>query len=326
MFKAVFVNSDGWNKVKLTDELSNTAAEIIPGWGASLHVFSVKTATGMPLNLVEHYTGGDDIAENLTAKGFRGSKLSPFVCRLKNSNYNFDGKQYTITKFRLGNHALHGLLYDQPFEVLDIGEAEEKAWVTMQHAYRGEQAGFPFHYDCKVTYILSKDNHLAIHTEVMNRSGAAMPIQDGWHPYFSLGAKIDDLQLQFKPAGILEFDAALIPTGKLLQYDAFNDLKPIGTTVFDNCFLLHGEDSQPVCILRSEALQLQLEIFGMPYYPYLQLYTPPGRNSIAIENLSGAPDAFNNGIGAIIIEDNETCCFDTVYAVKVNGGFNWINL
>jgi galactose mutarotase-like enzyme len=41
-------------------------------------------------------------------------------------------------------------------------------------------------------------------------------------------------------------------------------------------------------------------------YPILQIYIPPHRNSIAIENLSGAPDNFNNKMG-LVIPGEERC-------------------
>jgi aldose 1-epimerase len=48
-------------------------------------------------------------------------------------------------------------------------------------------------------------------------------------------------------------------------------------------------------------------------YPYLQLYTPPDRKSIAIENLSGAPDCFNNKMGLQTLQPQENILFETTY-------------
>ena len=54
------------------------------------------------------------------------------------------------------------------------------------------------------------------------------------------------------------------------------------------------------------------------HYPYLQIYTPPHRKSIAIENLTSAPDSFNNGIGLLVIEPNHTLEFSTTYILVAN--------
>ena len=52
-------------------------------------------------------------------------------------------------------------------------------------------------------------------------------------------------------------------------------------------------------------------------YPYLQLYTPDDRKSIAIENLSGAPNAFNNKIGLHIVKPQDKIVFETGYQIAV---------
>ena len=50
-------------------------------------------------------------------------------------------------------------------------------------------------------------------------------------------------------------------------------------------------------------------------YPILQIYIPPHRTSIAIENLSGAPDNFNNGMGLLLLQPGEEKTFSTCYSV-----------
>jgi aldose 1-epimerase len=59
-----------------------------------------------------------------------------------------------------------------------------------------------------------------------------------------------------------------------------------------------------------------VEIRPESSYPYLQLYTPPHRESIAIENLSAAPDAFNNGMGLINLEPGASATFKTAYTIS----------
>jgi aldose 1-epimerase len=50
-------------------------------------------------------------------------------------------------------------------------------------------------------------------------------------------------------------------------------------------------------------------------YPILQIYTPLSRKSIAIENLTGAPDNFNNGIGLLFLDPKKEYSFTTSYTV-----------
>ena len=113
---------------------------------------------------------------------------------------------------------------------------------------------------------------------------------------------------------IVEFES-LIPTAREKEYDAFNSLKKIGDTAFDNCFTLNLETCQPMCVLRNITEKIQVEIYPSESYPYLQIYTPDHRKSVAIENLSGAPDAFNNGMGVQTLEPGQSSVYEVVYKI-----------
>jgi aldose 1-epimerase len=75
-------------------------------------------------------------------------------------------------------------------------------------------------------------------------------------------------------------------------------------------------DGQPACTLTNEKQNIRLAIFANTNYPYLQVYTPPHRNSIAIENLSAAPDVFNNNMGLILLEAGESIGFSCAYEIN----------
>ncbi len=317
---AINQNSEnGFEKLVLKDKLSKTYVEIIPACGAILHAFTVFH-NGIYINTIDHYETKADFSENVTSKGFKSCKLSPFACRINNASYHFGEKDYTIKKFLLNGSALHGLLYDAPFIILEQFADDLSAGVTLKYTYTGTDEGYPFYYDCLVEYQLKKDNELTIVTEIINKDKGLIPIQDGWHPYFSFGGKIDDLQLEFQSKEILVFDDALLPTGETKPYAAFDSIKKIGENFFDNCFTLNFADPmaigcQPLCVLRDPSKKLQIEIRPDKHYPYLQIYTPPHRNSIAIENLSAAPDAFNNKLGLITLQPGESTIFTTTYKI-----------
>lgn len=314
MFSIIAKKENGFDKIILKDEHAGTYAEIIPSCGAILHAFTI-TADGKKFNVIDSYDSANDFKDNVTSKGFLGTKLSPFVCRINNGKYHFAGKDYQIQKYYDRNNALHGLLYDQSFIVNDRQANEGRAAVSMKHEYRASDAGYPFKYDCIVTYQLEKDNKLNVITEVINKDEVEIPVQDGWHPYFKLDTKIDDLQLQFRSYEMVEFNDELIPTGNLIPYKKFDKLKKIGNTLFDNCFTLNFSEGQPICLLQNTEKNIQLEIHTDESYPYLQIYTPSHRNSIAIENISGTPDAFNNGMGFKTLSPGESQSFKTSYKI-----------
>jgi len=314
MFATEVNNENGFDKIVLRDTLSKTFVDIIPSCGAILHSFTVLHNDTL-VNVIDHYDSLEDFTGNVTSKGFKSCKLSPFACRINNATYRFGEKQYTIEKFLLNNSALHGLLYDAQFIIVDQYADEASAGIALKYSYPGNESGYPFHYDCVVAYHLKKDNMLTIVTEIINKEKGLIPIQDGWHPYFTLGGSIDDLQLAFQSKEILVFNDALIPTGELLPYNEFETLKKINHASIDNCFTVNFAEPQPLCVLRNPETKLQIEICPDKHYPYLQIYTPPHRKSIAIENLSAAPDAFNNKMGLIILQPGENIIFTTTYKI-----------
>jgi aldose 1-epimerase len=316
MFSINNKNEDGFNKIFLKDESSSTYAAIVPSCGAILHAFAV-IKNGKQLNVIATYDSEKDFKKHVTSKGFLGTKLSPFVCRINKGKYNFQGKEYTIEKYYDKKNALHGMLYDESFSVIEEHANEDAAKVSMKYEYRGNDKGYPFNYDCIISYQLGKDNELTVNTEIINKTDTVIPIQDGWHPYFTLDAKIDDLYLQFQSTEMVEFDKHLIPTGNLIPYKEFYKPKKIGDTFLDNCFTLNFSEGQPICLLQNLKKNIQVEIHTDESYPYLQFYTPPHRKSIAIENISSAPDAFNNELGFKKLSPGESTTFKTCYKITL---------
>ena len=140
-------------------------------------------------------------------------------------------------------------------------------------------------------------------------------MQDGWHPYFTLGDSINELQLEFQVKNMVEFNDELVPTKRVLDFTKFSTIEKIGDTFLDNCFTLDLQECQPLCVLRNADKNIEVQLFPDETYPYLQIYTPPHRKSIAIENLSGTPDAFNNGMGVITLEPGQSALYKTSYKI-----------
>jgi len=300
----------------LTDNETGTEVSFIPSIGAQLHSFILMTSKGA-VNIIDHYESLDDLKNN-NIRSNKSSKLSPFVCRIQNGKYHFDGSEFEfMNKFPDGS-AIHGLLFDKPFEVTDEIATQTFASVTMQYHYKKDDKGYPFDYTCFVKYQLKKDNLLLVETAVLNNGTQSIPMADGWHPYFTLGGKTDDWELYFNAERLLEFSDKLIPTGQLLPNNKFSKPEKIADTFLDNCFVLNELNGKPSCTLRNPVNGLQLLFFPEKHYPYLQIYTPPHRDSIAIENLSGAPDCFNNGMGLTLLQPGHSQTFALGYQVLVS--------
>ena len=317
MFAIDTSKDKGLDIVVLKDLSSKTYVEVVPSCGGILHSFNVLH-NGTYLNVIDSYDSKLDFEKNVTAKGFKSCKLSPFACRINNARYKFGEEEYIVEKFLLGKNALHGLLYDADFWVTYLYADEDHAGLAIEYKYRGTDKGYPFYYDCLVTYHLKKNNELIVSTDIISREEESLiPVQDGWHPYFCFGGKVDDLLLEFQSKEKIIFNEAMIPTGKIERYEEYGSLKKIGDVSFDDCFTVNFAECQPLCVLRDPMQKIQVEIRPDKHYPFLQVYTPDHRRSIAIENLSAAPDCFNNGIGLIILPPQGNMVFNTSYTVTL---------
>jgi aldose 1-epimerase len=306
----------GLDLINIEDKSNGTVISLLPGFGAILHGFSVLTPDGSIFNVIDNYSDLAELKRDL-ARSFKGPKLSPFPCRIRDGVYHFDGKTYHFSRLFGDGTAIHGLIYDKPFAVLGETTDNHSGTVALEHSYKKDDPGYPFDYDCQVKYILHPESVLEVVTSVTNLGQTVIPIADGWHPYFRLGGKIDDWQLQFHSGAILEFDLQLIPTGKLLQYNMFETPRPIGDTFLDNCFSLKPDLVSAACEIRNLKSGLTISFFPDASYPYLQIYTPPGRTSIAVENLSGAPDCFSNSMGLTLLPPGHSQIFTVRYKVGV---------
>jgi aldose 1-epimerase len=310
----ISINDSGSSPVITLRQTDTGSSAEVYAFGALLNKFEIGTSEG-PVNVIEGYASLQDAHDNITP-AFKSAKLSPFVCRIKKSKYHFGEAVHKLTKYVVSESALHGLVFDQVFSVIETTAGDEFAKVVLQYVYNNPNEGFPFTYRCQVEYCLKKDNTLCLTTVVTNIDDQLLPVADGWHPYFTFGGPIDECQLEFQSLEMLEFSPDLLPTGKLIPYQEYGSIRDIGSQWFDNCFTANMQECQPLAVFRHPKKKLQVEIHPGKNYTYLQIFTPPHRQSIAIENLSAAPDALNNAMGLHVLEPQESITFSTKYIIK----------
>ncbi len=314
MLFEVSINDDRLHPVVTLKHVdSGTFAEVY-SFGAILNKFS-KKHNGQHFNVIEGYDSIELARANIKP-AFKSAKLSPFACRIKNAKYTFGEADHKLTKYVVAESALHGLIFDQVFSIIETEAVDDYAKLVLQYVYDNPNEGYPFLYRCEVEYKLKADSTLCIKTTITNIDDQLIPITDGWHPYFTLGDKIDNCQLEFQSNEKLEFNADLLPTGKLFPFQEYGSLTKLGDAFLDNCFTANFAECQPMAVFRNPIKKIQVEIHPAKSYPYLQFFTPPHRNSIAIENLSAPPDAFNNAMGLQVLEPKETAIFSTRFVIK----------
>lgn len=310
-FIATIYNEGEHKIVVLEDKEAECKVEVF-AFGALLNSFYVKSKTGKSINIIDGFSSVNDAQRNIT-NGFKSAKLNPFVCRMKNGEFAFEEKRYKVEKFYLKDEAIHGLIYDAVYDIADITFNENEASANLKYSYKKDDAGFPFDFDITIMYHLAAGYTLSI-TTLIQPGNNAMPLSDGWHPYFTFRNTVDDAEFIINSNKMMEFDPSLLPTGKLNDEVRFQQPEKIGTIQLDNCFLLNN-NNEPSCILKDEEAGLQLEVRAGAAYPYLQLYIPPHRTAIAIENLSSPPDAFNNKMHLITAQPFSEQVFTTTYIV-----------
>ena len=264
-----------------------------------------------PINFID----GNDFTlgwNQFEMNGFKSGKMNPYSCRLNKGKYQFESKSYQIEKFYLGNHALHGIIYDVLYTIVSTAVKENEAHVTLSYQYNALDKGFPFNYSIQIQWIISNTNTLKSITTITNNGLENFPMMDGWHPYFKLSENINKYRIQFNNQGKIVYDSELLPTGEITQDLHFENGAVLNNMHLDNCYLLK-ENSNIIV----EDSQFKLTIHPGKEYPYLQIYTPENRNSIAIENLSGVPDCFNNKMGLHIMKPHSEYVLETSYTIEV---------
>lgn len=308
---------NGFSLIRLKDHQTETYVTIMPGAGGLIHEFVIRVNDSM-VNIIDNYKDEAELNEFLSLS-YKSCKLSPFACRIAEGEWSFEGREYAFkNKFKDGS-AIHGLLYNKNFNVSDEFSDDSMASVTLRYHYKKEDEGYPFDYICETRYLLQPGNILQLETTITNLDDSTIPVMDGWHPYFNLGGKIDDYILQFGSAAILEFDDRLVPTGKVLEEPSFQVPHRLGDREIDNCYVLDSEPGLPCCAIYNPVNKLTVSFFASDAYPYLQVFTPKHRDSIAIENLSGAPDSFNNGLGLVLLAPRRSKTFNTWYRAEISG-------
>ena len=297
--------------LQLADLSSGIQAQILPIAGAMLHKFSIP-CDNRRIQIMNSYKNLADFQKNHPST-YKSAKLSPFVCRILDGKYTFENNAYEFLKKFPDGNAIHGVVSDKPFKIVDKSEQPDQASVTLEYLYNQDDAGFPFNYTIHVKYTLKTSGRLSLETTVKNTSSGPIPMADGWHPYFSLEGLVDNWTLSFRSKKNVAFNERLIPTGDFIDSDGFYSPKLIGDEFFDHCFYLEPADDLASVVLENPKTGLRLSFFPDENYRYLQIYTPPDRKSIAIENLSAAPDSFNNSMGLIVLSPGDSQSFTVVY-------------
>lgn len=229
---------------------------------------------------------------------FASSILFPFANRIKDGLYTFNGEQHQFEINEEGNNnALHGLVFNKSFSIKEQATGADFASITLEYNETSTSVGFPFTYNFQVQYIF-KAHSLSLHISVTNTDTSPFPFTLGWHPYF-LSDNLHDSNLNFNSTKKLIIGDRCIVTG--VEDISPEDVFTIENKQLDDCWILNTNKVQ------FNTPKYQLLITASPAENnFLQLYTPPKLNTIAIEPTTGVSDSFNNNIGLQTLQPKET--------------------
>lgn len=289
-----------FERLSLYHAQSGNGFSIVPGFGACLLDL---TLGGQPV--LDVYTTPDLLLENYWGKN---TLLFPFPNRLKNGQYEWQGRQYQfpINDQATGN-ALHGFGMDKPMRVEELLAEEQSAQIICMYSSRGEHPAYLFPFTFAISFLIEEPNCFSGEITFQNDGEQPIPVGFGWHPYFKIAAQIEIVSLQLPGGEKIEIDESMIPTGVRHPSTAFHHLEKIGNAVLDNCFALPANEGKAEVLIESKhgALHYWQET-GVGKFNFLQIFTPPHRQSIAIEPMTCNINAFNNKEGLITLEPGQT--------------------
>lgn len=288
-------------------------ADVLPALGGILNAFTVNTNKGL-CSVIDGFENDKDFFSS-NSHSFKSNVLFPFPNRIEEGHYFFEGKEFQLdVNFPQENNSIHGLVYNKPFKVNETSITPDSCQITMSYDSSGE-IGYPFPFCLSITYRLLQ-GELQCATVITNTGTTRMPYGFGWHHYFKTGNMIDVNSLSFSSTAMLEVNSQMIPNGGSIEYKEYASIKTLGNTQFDNCFRLE-EGAETAVVLKDEPSRLSIILkFNSVDFPYLQVYTPPARKTIALEPMTCAPNAFNNKLGLQVLEAGEVKSLDFTISVS----------
>lgn len=280
------INTNFSDTIELENANKSSFAKIHLSLGASLQELTLNKQT-----IIESLS---PLSYNNT---YASSILFPFANRIKDGIYMFDGNQYQFDINEIGNNnALHGLVFNKTFKLKEQNATDTFASVTLIYVEKNESNGFPFTYTIQLKYTLTETG-LELKVLATNTDTKPFPFTLGWHPYFS-SSDLFNSTLNFDSDTQLIFDEKCITTGtKNIENKSAFEIKD---KKLDDCFILNTNEIQ------FKTPNYTLQIKSSSKENFLQIYTPPKANVIAIEPTTGVSDSFNNNMGLQILEPDES--------------------
>lgn len=168
--------------------------------------------------LVDVVLGYDDLPSYEHDCFYVGAAIGRYANRIRGGTFVLDGTTYQLSR-NAGPHHLHGgvrglgkvVWRARPFE------GSDRIGVTLEHASRHGEEGYPGNLDVEIRYALSPSNVFSVEYRAI--SDRPTPVNLTQHSYFNLsGEGSGDVlghELLIDADSFVEIDGSLLPTGAL---------------------------------------------------------------------------------------------------------------
>ena len=241
---------------------------------------------------------------------YAGKILAPWPNRIRDGKYSFNKKNYQLPINEVSkNNSLHGLVTSSLFEITFQNQSK----VVLEYLLDQPDI-YPGKLLLQVTYqIIESGIEILVLSENVGETPA--PYGVSIHTYLVAGAgvKNNELSLQIPADQFLEVDSERLLPIKLqpvtgTNFDFINS-KKISELFIDHAFKYSSDYPRSVSLLNSEGLGA--EVIFDDQSNWIQIHTADrelqsdSRMAVAIEPMTCPPDAFNSGIGLIVLEPGE---------------------
>jgi len=249
----------------------------------------------------------DDLSESCEYS--RNGLLAPYANRIDNGTYSFYGTTNYLPRTQDGNvNSIHGFLQGKMMEVVDENTNEEGASLSLGYVSDGSEPGYPFELGIKVHYTLSETGlSITITATNPDPNGYPAPYYVGWHPYFAGVNPIDQIAVKFDSCakwGHLIVTPVLIPTGPV---DPSVPDIPLGDAGYDDGYKATATNrcGPKLCTCIENLYDGESTVVRQPVSnQFVQVFDGArnwGWDSVAVEPMSGATNAYNSGDGLTVI-------------------------
>ena len=298
MYTLKEIETDGLYYLELVSSNGESKAQICLNQGSRLSNFSFENT-----QIVKEF-------DSSTYKdNYASAILFPFANRIKDGEYTFKDSKHKLNCNETDkNNAIHGLVYNKTFVLINKELTSDFASVSLQYKNYGKVKGFPFKFHIELTYTLS-ENGITLAIKVKNKDKKTFPFSIGWHPYF-YSTNLNKSTINFKSDKKYVFDNQQIISGTT----ALNLQMPfkLKDVKLDDGFPLKTNE------IDFSTPEYDFNISSTSKENFLQLYTPVQPNVIAIEPMTGAADNFNNKTGLQTLQPNDTYLVKWNMAIKTS--------